>query len=267
MVILLILSLVIVHKSLIREDIRDYRCHVGNAWAAGRVRNLDVFLQAPGIAETRETLSRNHKVTFLECFSHQSSVQVNLLHLGKMHRDLTEWVAEECTVESLQVIPSTARGTNHTCVLRTSTRRQFHRRFIFRSKVFLAVISNHTITATPLKQKAFSNGSSTPRVHPVQQTSQERIPSANGKDLLIKQNIAIIMKAFIVCILLAPVICYIMFFIHEISHLCSCRDWIGSRWSRSKCISAASTPVDRQSGTLSAQLPENRKKKPVLCFA
>ncbi|XP_042747393.1 uncharacterized protein LOC122191230 [Lagopus leucura] len=266
MVTLLILSLVIVHKSLIREDLRDYRCHVGSAWAAGRVRNLDVFLQAPGIAETRGTLSRNHKVTFLKCFSHQSSVQVNLLQLEKMHGDLTEWVAEGCTVESLQVVPSTAGGTNRTCVLQTSTRRQFRRRFIFRSKVFLAVISNHTVTATPLKQEVFSNGSSTPRVHPEQQTSPERIPSTNGKHLLIRQNIGIIMKAFIVCILLAPMICYIICFIHEISHLCSCRDRIGSRWS-SKCISAASVPVDRQSGTLSAQLPENRKEKSVLCFA
>ncbi|XP_019477520.1 uncharacterized protein LOC104913918 [Meleagris gallopavo] len=267
MITLLILSLVIVHKSLIREDLRDYRCHMGSSWAAGRVRNLDVFLQAPGIPETRGTLSRSHKVTFLECFTHQSSLQVNLLHLEKMHGDLTEWVAEECTVESVQVIPSSARGTNHTCVLQTSTRRQFHRRFIFRIKVFLAVISNHTVTPTPLKQKVFSNGSSTPRVHPEQQTSQERIPSANGKDLLIRQNIGIIMKVFIVCILLAPMICYIIFFIHEITHLSSCRDWIGSRWGRSKCTSAACIPADRQSGTLSAQLPENRKEKPVLCFA
>lgn len=252
--------------TLLPADLRDYRCHVGSAWAAGRTRNLDVFLQAPGIAETRGTLSRNHKVTFLECFSHQSSVQVNLLHLEKMHGDLTEWVAEECTVESLQVIPSTAGTPNHTCVLRTSTRRHFHRRFIFRSKVFLAVISNHTVTATPPKQKAFSNGSSTPHVRSEQQTSQEKIPSANGKDSLVRQNISIFMKAFIVCILLAPMICYTIFFIHEISHLCSCPDWIGSRWSRSKCISAAPTPVDHQSGTLSAQLPEDRKKT-VLCFA
>ncbi|XP_021271435.1 uncharacterized protein LOC110407737 isoform X2 [Numida meleagris] len=266
MVTLLILSLVIVHKSLIREDLRDYRCHVGSSWAAGRVRNMDVFLQAPGIAETRGKLSRNHKVTFLECYSHQSSVQVNLLHLEKMRGALTERVAEQCTVESLQVIPSTARvpAHNHTCVLRTSTRRQFHRRFIFR--MFLAVISNHTETATLLKQKVFSNGSSTPHVHQEKQTTRERIPSSNGKDLLMKQNISTFMKAFIVCILLTPMICYTILFIREISHLCSCPDWISSRWSRSKRIPAASIPEDHQSGTLSAQLLKDTKKS-VLCFA
>ncbi|XP_015736632.1 uncharacterized protein LOC107322766 [Coturnix japonica] len=267
MVILLILSLVIVHKSLIREDLRDYRCYVGSAWADGRIRNLDVFLQAPGIAETGGTLSRNNKVTYLECVSRQSHVQVNLLHLEKMHGDVTEWTAEECTVESLQVIPSTAGGHNHTCFLQTATRRQFRRRFIFRSKVFLAVISNHTVTATPLKQDTFSNGSSTPRVHPEQQPSQERIPSANGKDSLIRRKIAIFMKVFFVCILLAPLICYVIFFIHEISHLFLCLDWIGSRWIRRKYTPAASIPANHQSGTLSAQLPKDRKEKSVQCIA
>lgn len=76
----------------------------------------------------------------------------------------------------------------------------------------------------------------------------ERIPSANGKDLLIRQNIGIIMKVFIVCILLAPMICYIIFFIHEITHLVSfwtqqlltqshaLTSWNTEFWGRENCI-------------------------------
>ncbi|OXB79070.1 UNVERIFIED_CONTAM: hypothetical protein H355_005946 [Colinus virginianus] len=118
----------------------------------------------------------------------ESSVHVNLLHLEKTHGDVTERAAKECTVECLQVIPSTAGGPtpHHPCVLRMSTRRQFDQRFIFKSK--------------------------------------GRIPSANGKDLLTKHNISISMKVFAACILLTPTIYYcVVMFIHEGNHLCFTR--------------------------------------------
>ncbi|XP_035199171.1 uncharacterized protein C17orf78 homolog [Oxyura jamaicensis] len=269
MVTILIFSLVFAHTRLIGKDLGDYKCHVENASAtAGHIRSLDVFLQAPGIAATKGTLSRSQKVSTLECFSHRSPVQVNLLHLEKMLGDLAEQAVEKCTLQSIEVITTAVRAPalNHSCVLLTPRRRKLHRKFILRGKVFLPGISNRAVKATLLKRKVFTEAPTTPPVHHKNQTSQEGITPRNDKDLLIRQKISIFIKLLIVCILLVTAICYMVIVICEIPCSSLCSAWMACRRSSSGSTYAASEPVGHQTGTLLTQLLEDTKEKSLQCF-
>ncbi|KFV45362.1 Uncharacterized protein C17orf78, partial [Gavia stellata] len=253
MLTILIFSLVFAHNNLSRKDPRDYKCHVENASEiSGSVRSLNIFLQAPGIAATKGKLNRTQKVITLECFSLQSPVQVNLLYLEKTHGDLTDQTVEKSTPQSLKVIASVDRkpAIGHTCVLRTRRKRMFQRQLLLREKVFLAGISNCVITAKLLKLKVFAEGFTVPHVHQENQTLEKGIPSTNDKDLLKRQKLSIIIKVFIVCILLAFAIPYILFVICEIPCPCLCPAWINSIWSSRRSLSAACTPVHDQTATL-----------------
>ncbi|KAM7088806.1 uncharacterized protein C17orf78 homolog [Ciconia maguari] len=203
MLTILIFGLVFVHNNLSRKDPRDYKCHVENASEiSGSVRSLNIFLQAPGIAATKGTLSRTQKVITLECFSLQSPVQVNLLYLEKTHEDLTNQTAEKCALQSLKVVASADRkpAISHACVVLTHHRKKFQRKFILREKgkkfnvanirlVFLSGISNCVITAKLPKLKVFTEGLTVPHVHQENQTLEKGIPSTNDKDMLNRQKL------------------------------------------------------------------------------
>ncbi|XP_068512055.1 uncharacterized protein C17orf78 homolog isoform X2 [Anas acuta] len=232
MVTILIFSLVFAHTRLIRRDLGDYKCHVENASeTAGHIRSLDVFLQAPGIAATEGKLSRRQKVSTLECFSHRSSVQVNLLHLEKLHRDLAEWAVEKCTLQSIEVITTAVRAParNHSCVLLTPKRKKFHRKFVLRGK--------------------------------------EGITPRNDKGFMIRKKISIIIKVIITCVLLVCAIWYILNVICEFPCSCLCLDWMAGRQSSSRSVSTASEPLGHQPGTLLTQILTNTKEKSLQSFA
>nr|XP_021123240.2 uncharacterized protein C17orf78 homolog isoform X2 [Anas platyrhynchos] len=232
MVTILIFSLVFAHTRLIRRDLGDYKCHVENASeTAGHIRSLDVFLQAPGIAATEGKLSRRQKVSTLECFSHRSSVQVNLLHLEKLHRDLAEWAVEKCTLQSIEVITTAVRAParNHSCVLLTPKRKKFHRKFVLRGKAGI-----------------------TPR---------------NDRGFMIRKKISIIIKVIITCVLLVCAIWYILNVICEFPCSCLCLDWMAGRQSSSRSVYTASEPLGHQTGTLLTQILTDTKEKSLQSFA
>ncbi|XP_013048914.3 uncharacterized protein C17orf78 homolog [Anser cygnoides] len=270
MVTILIFSLVFAHTGLIGKDLGDYKCHVENASeTAGHIRSLDIFLQAPGIAATKGKLSRSQKVSTLECFSHRSPVQVNLLHLEKTLGDLAEQAVEKCTLQSIEVTTSAVRAPalNHSCVLLTPKRRKFHRKLILRGKVFLPGMSSRVVKATLLKRKVFSGAPTIPAVRHENQTSREGIAPRNDKDLLIRQKICIFVKLLIACILLVTPICFIMIVIREIPCSCWCSDCMAGRRSSSRSTYAASEPVGHQTGMLLTRLLEDTKEKSLQCFA
>ncbi|KAI6074446.1 hypothetical protein LUU34_01040900 [Aix galericulata] len=189
MVTILIFSLVFAHTRLIRRDFGDYKCHVENASeTAGHIRSLDVFLQAPGIAATEGKLSRRQKVSTLECFSHRSSVQVNLLHLEKLHGDLAERAVEKCTLQSIEVITTAARAParNHSCVLLTPKRRKFHRKFVLRGKG----VSSRAVKAMLLKRKVLSEAPTIPPVYHRNQTSPATSPFSSPPPGSSRSNIS-----------------------------------------------------------------------------
>ncbi|KFV38739.1 Uncharacterized protein C17orf78, partial [Tyto alba] len=253
MLTILIFSLVFVRNNLSRKDPRDYKCHVENASeVSGSVSNLNIFLQAPGTAATKEKLSRTQKVITLECFSLQSPVQVNLLYLEKMHGDLTDHTAEIRTLQSLKVIASADKkpAINHTCVSQTLCRKKFQRKFILRQIVFLAGLSNCAITAKLPKLKVSAEGLTLPHVHHRNQTVKKGIPFTNDKDTLNRQKLSIVIKVLIACILVAFAITYIMFVIYEISCPRLCPAWIHSTWCHRRSLSADSVPVHDQTATL-----------------
>eukprot|EP00075_Anas_platyrhynchos_P006627 XP_021123240.1 uncharacterized protein C17orf78 homolog isoform X2 [Anas platyrhynchos] len=232
MVTILIFSLVFAHTRLIRRDLGDYKCHVENASeTAGHIRSLDVFLQAPGIAATEGKLSRRQKVSTLECFSHRSSVQVNLLHLEKLHRDLAEWAVEKCTLQSIEVITTAVRAParNHSCVLLTPKRKKFHRKFVLRGKAGI-----------------------TPR---------------NDRGFMIRKKISIIIKVIITCVLLVCAIWYILNVICEFPCSCLCLDWMAGRQNSSRSVYTASEPLGHQTGTLLTQILTDTKEKSLQSFA
>ncbi|KFO03806.1 Uncharacterized protein C17orf78, partial [Balearica regulorum gibbericeps] len=250
MLTILIFSLVLAHN-LSRKDPRHYKCHVENASEiSGSVRSLNIFLQAPGIVATKGKLSRTQKVITLECFSLQSPVQVNL-YLKKMDGDRTNQTAEKRTLQSLKVVTSADRkpAVGHTCVLLTRHRKKFQRKFILREKVFLAGTSNCVITAKLPKLKDFAESLTVPHVHQENQTLEKGIPSTTEKNMLNRQKLTIIIKAFIAYILFAFAILCIMFVIYKIPCPCQCPDWMKSVQSRS--LSAACVPVQDQTAPLS----------------
>ncbi|XP_010085423.1 PREDICTED: uncharacterized protein C17orf78 homolog, partial [Pterocles gutturalis] len=201
----------------IPSDPRDYKCHVENASEIpGSVRSLNIILQAPGIAATKGKLSGTQNVITLECFSLQSPVQVHLLYLEKMHGDVTNQTAEKCTLQSLEVTTSANRkpATSYSCALLTHRRKKFQRKIIL--KVFLAGISNCVITAKLPKLKVFAEGLTVPHVHQENKTLEDEIESTDDKDMQMRINLSIVMKVFIVCILLAIAIPYIVFVVCEI---------------------------------------------------
>ncbi|KFQ73425.1 Uncharacterized protein C17orf78, partial [Phoenicopterus ruber ruber] len=253
MLTILIFSLVFAHSNFSRKDPRDYKCHVENASEIpGSVRSLNIFLQAPGMAATKEKLSRTQKVITLECSSLQSPVQVNLLCLEKMHGDLTNQTAEKCTLQSLKVVASAARkpAVGHTCVLLTHHRKRFQRKIILRQKVFLAGISNCVITAKLPMLNVFAEGLTVPHVRQENQTSEKGTPSTTDKDMLNRKKLSIVIKVLIACILLGFAIPYIVFVIYEVPCPALCPDWINSIRSSRSSLSAASVPVHDQKGTL-----------------
>ncbi|XP_028941609.1 uncharacterized protein LOC114818713, partial [Antrostomus carolinensis] len=218
MLTILIISLVFAHNHLVSKDPRECKCHVENASElSGRVRSLNISLQAPGMVTTTGKLSRTKKVITLGCFSLQRPVQVNLLFLEKLQGDLRNQTAEKCALQSLKVVAIADRkpAVSHTWVLLTRRRKNFQRTFILREKVFLAGISNCAIRAELPKLKAFSKSSTVPPVHQENKTLEKGIPSSNDKDMLNIQITSIIIKAFIACVLLAFAISYIVFVICE----------------------------------------------------
>ncbi|XP_012948525.3 uncharacterized protein C17orf78 homolog isoform X1 [Anas platyrhynchos] len=270
MVTILIFSLVFAHTRLIRRDLGDYKCHVENASeTAGHIRSLDVFLQAPGIAATEGKLSRRQKVSTLECFSHRSSVQVNLLHLEKLHRDLAEWAVEKCTLQSIEVITTAVRAParNHSCVLLTPKRKKFHRKFVLRGKVFLPGVSSHAVKAMLLKRKVFSEAPTMPPVYHRNQTLQEGITPRNDRGFMIRKKISIIIKVIITCVLLVSAIWYIVNVICEFPCSCLCLDWMAGRQSSSRSVYTASEPLGHQTGTLLTQILTDTKEKSLQSFA
>ncbi|XP_062471772.1 uncharacterized protein LOC134162190 isoform X2 [Pezoporus occidentalis] len=226
MFIILIFSLVFAVNNLSREDLRGYKCHVENASdIAGRVKSLKIFLQAPDIAATKRKLKRTQKVMTLECFSHQSPVQVDVLYLKNMSRYVTDWTVEKQILHGLNNF-SNADGkpvTGHMCVSQTQHRKMFPNKLIIREKVFLEGMSDCVVTAKLPKTKVSAEGLAVPKMHRRNHTLHDGIPPTDDKDMLNRQKLSIILKVFIAGILIAFAMCYIVVAICKIP--CSC-SWI-----------------------------------------
>ncbi|XP_012985804.2 uncharacterized protein C17orf78 homolog [Melopsittacus undulatus] len=217
MFVILIFSLVFAVNNLSREDLGDYKCHVENASDIGsRVRSLKIFLQGPGIAATKEKIKRTQKVMSLVCYSHESPVHVDVLYLEKMCGYVTDWTVEKQILHGLNTF-SNANGkpvTGHTCVSQTQQRKMFPRKLILREKVFLEGMSDCVVTAKLPKMKVFAEGLAVPTMHFRNHTLYD------DKDMLNRLKLSIILKVLIAVILIAFVICYIVFAICKIP--CSC---------------------------------------------
>ncbi|XP_075024477.1 uncharacterized protein C17orf78 homolog [Calonectris borealis] len=185
-----------------------------------------------------------------------------------MHGDFTNQTVEKCTLQNLKVVARADRkpAISHTCVLLTCHRKKFQRKFILREKVVLARMSNCVITAKLLKLKVSAEGLTVLHVHHENQTLEKGIPSTNDKDMLNRQKLSIVIKAFVACILLAFAISYIVFVIYEIPCPCPCPDWINSIWSSSRSLSAACVPVHDQTATPLTPFLKGTEQKPLEAF-
>ncbi|XP_065550559.1 uncharacterized protein LOC136021839 isoform X2 [Lathamus discolor] len=253
---------------------RDYKCHVENASdIGGRVRSLKIFLQAPGIAATKGKLKRTQKVMTLECFRHQSPVQVDVLYLKKMSGYVTDWTVEKQILHGRNTF-SDANGkpaTSHICVSQTQHRKRFPSKLTIREKgrkfnvtkrslVFLEGMSDCVVTAKLPKMKVFTEGLAVPKMHRGNHTLYDGIPPADDKDMLNRLKLSIILKVFIAGTLIAFAICYIVFAICKIP--CSCL-WIKGI-SIHKSLPAGRVPAYGQTAKLLT--PFLMEKKPLETF-
>ncbi|KQK76751.1 hypothetical protein AAES_131936 [Amazona aestiva] len=265
MFIILIFSLVFAVNNFSRDP-GDYKCHVENASdIGGSVRSLKIFLQAPGVAATKGKLNRIQKVMSLECSSHQSPVQVDVLYLEKRSGYVTDWTVEKKILHNLNTF-SNADGkpaTGYNCVSLIQPRKRFPSKLILREKVFLEGMSDCVVTAKLPEMKVSAEGVAIPQMYHRNHILYDGIPPADDKDTLLRLKPGIILKVFIAGTLIAFAVCYTVFVICKspCSHL-----WINGT-SIHKSLPAGHIPAYGQTGKLSTLVLKGMEKKPVETFA
>ncbi|KAM8991473.1 uncharacterized protein C17orf78 homolog [Ara ararauna] len=200
----------------------------------------------------------------LECFSHQSPVQVDVLYLEKMSGYVADWTVEKQILHNLNT-SSNADGkpaTGHICISLIQHRKRLPSKLVLREKVFLEGMSDCVVTAKLPKMKVFAEGLAVPQLYRRNHTLNDGIPPADDKDMLIRLKLGIILKVFITGTLIAFAICYTVFAICKIP--CSCLRIKGT--SIHKSLLAGHIPTYGQTAKLSTLFLKGKEKKPVETF-
>ncbi|XP_061219234.1 uncharacterized protein LOC133217630 [Neopsephotus bourkii] len=154
----------------------------------------------------------------LECFSHQSPVQVDVLYLKGTSGYVTEWTVEKQILHDLNTF-SNADGkpaTGRISVSQTQHRKVLPNKLLIREKVLLEGISDCVVTAKLPKIKVSAEGLAGLEMYRGNQTLYNGTPLADDKDMMNRPKLSIILKAFIIGIIMAFAICYIVFAICKI---------------------------------------------------
>ncbi|KAM9525870.1 uncharacterized protein C17orf78 homolog isoform 2-T3 [Guaruba guarouba] len=200
----------------------------------------------------------------LECFSHQSPVQVDVLYLEKMSGYVADWTVEKQILHNLNT-SSNADGkpaTGHICISLIQHRKRLPSKLVLREKVFLEGMSDCVVTAKLPKMKVFAEGLAAPQMYRRNHTLYDGIPPADDKDMLIRLKLGIILKVFITGTLIAFAICYTVFAICKIP--CPCLQIKGT--SIHKSLLAGHIPTYSQTAKLSTLFLKGKEKNPVETF-